>query len=47
MDKLVNAPEVLIKIIRIYVDTFLKLMRLLKSSGDIGRPKESEYDPRL
>lgn len=36
MDKLVNAPEVLIKIIRIYVDAFLKLMHLLKSSGDTG-----------
>lgn len=28
MDKLVNSPDALIKMIRIYVDTFLELMHL-------------------
>lgn len=41
MDKLVNSPDVLIKIIRIYVDTFFKLMQLPKSSGGIWDDQRS------
>lgn len=41
MDKLINSPDVLIKIIRIYVDTFLELMHLPKSSGGMWDDQRS------
>lgn len=46
MHKLVNSSDVLIKIMRIDIDTFLELMHLLKHSGSIWDDQRSLNNTR-